>query len=155
MFASVAGIISCAACVNFVRSSFVCRAVFVVTEHHDVPSPVLHVRVAQVAYPVSIDTLHAVRSQGCLSILPKSVQLCVAHQSVSRQAFKPYGSVLRIIIFTKADMYMALIELDSIASATTAKGALDGQFLFRSVFALPFSSCDDRFPIAVPRVQWL
>lgn len=47
------------------------------------------------------------------------------------QIFKPYGDVLKIITFTKADTFQALVQLGTVESAVNAKLFLEGKDMFQ------------------------
>eukprot|EP01098_Paradermamoeba_levis_P008765 TRINITY_DN361_c0_g1_i1.p1 TRINITY_DN361_c0_g1~~TRINITY_DN361_c0_g1_i1.p1 ORF type:complete len:501 (-),score=101.83 TRINITY_DN361_c0_g1_i1:252-1529(-) len=65
---------------------------------------ILLVTVQNVLYPVTIDVLH--------------------------QVFSKYGSILKIVIFSKSAGFQALIQFSDVASALSAKVALDGQNIY-------------------------
>eukprot|EP00117_Sycon_ciliatum_P030876 scpid90865/ scgid3648/ Polypyrimidine tract-binding protein 2; Neural polypyrimidine tract-binding protein; Neurally-enriched homolog of PTB; PTB-like protein len=65
---------------------------------------VLHILIDNMIYPVTLDVLHTI--------------------------FSKYGTVLRIITFTKNGQFQALVELSDSHSASTAKLALDGQNIY-------------------------
>lgn len=68
------------------------------------PSPVLHIRVSRVLYPVTIDTIV--------------------------QVFRSFGDLRRVVIFAKNEQFCALVELESEPAAVAALAALDSQFIY-------------------------
>uniref|UniRef100_A0A672INY6 RRM domain-containing protein n=1 Tax=Salarias fasciatus TaxID=181472 RepID=A0A672INY6_SALFA len=77
------------------------------------PSSVLRVVVDNLAYPVTLDAL------------------C--------QIFSKFGTVLRIIVFTKNSQFQALLQYPDGASAQAAKLSLDGQNIYNSCCTLRIS----------------
>ncbi|XP_076582934.1 polypyrimidine tract-binding protein 1b isoform X1 [Chaetodon auriga] len=77
------------------------------------PSPVLRVVVENLVYPVSLDAL------------------C--------QIFSKFGTVLRIIVFTKNSQFQALLQYPDGASAQAAKLSLDGQNIYNGCCTLRIS----------------
>ncbi|XP_068449022.1 polypyrimidine tract-binding protein 1b isoform X2 [Clinocottus analis] len=77
------------------------------------PSPVLRVVVENLVYPVTLDAL------------------C--------QIFSKFGSVLRIIVFTKNSQFQALLQYADGAAAQAAKLSLDGQNIYNGCCALRIS----------------
>ncbi|KAM8888338.1 polypyrimidine tract-binding protein 1b isoform X1 [Synchiropus splendidus] len=78
-----------------------------------IPSTVLRVVVENLLYPVSLDAL------------------C--------QIFSKFGTVLRIIVFTKNSQFQALLQYQDGASAQTAKLSLDGQNIYNGCCTLRIS----------------
>ncbi|KAF1385232.1 hypothetical protein PFLUV_G00105600 [Perca fluviatilis] len=87
------------------------------TSHVDVaapaPSTVLRVVVENLVYPVTLDAL------------------C--------QIFSKFGTVLRIIVFTKNSQFQALLQYPDGASAQSAKLSLDGQNIYNGCCTLRIS----------------
>ncbi|TDH09002.1 hypothetical protein EPR50_G00103840 [Perca flavescens] len=87
------------------------------TSHVDVaapaPSTVLRVVVENLVYPVTLDAL------------------C--------QIFSKFGTVLRIIVFTKNSQFQALLQYSDGASAQSAKLSLDGQNIYNGCCTLRIS----------------
>ena len=73
----------------------------------------LHIRVSEYMYPISIETLQV--------------------------ALQSYGAILRIVLFLKGHQFMALVEFESVDSAAAAMAAIDGQYLYRYVRVCPIS----------------
>uniref|UniRef100_A0A8C9XN11 Polypyrimidine tract binding protein 1 n=1 Tax=Sander lucioperca TaxID=283035 RepID=A0A8C9XN11_SANLU len=87
------------------------------TSHVDIaappPSTVLRVVVENLVYPVTLDAL------------------C--------QIFSKFGTVLRIIVFTKNSQFQALLQYPDGASAQSAKLSLDGQNIYNGCCTLRIS----------------
>ncbi|XP_056131584.1 polypyrimidine tract-binding protein 1b isoform X2 [Lampris incognitus] len=77
------------------------------------PSPVLRVVVDNLFYPVTLDVLH--------------------------QIFSKFGTVLRIITFTKNNQFQALLQYPDGLSAQNAKLTLDGQNIYNGCCTLRIS----------------
>ncbi|XP_042372567.1 polypyrimidine tract-binding protein 1-like, partial [Plectropomus leopardus] len=77
------------------------------------PSTVLRVVVENLVYPVTLDAL------------------C--------QIFSKFGTVLRIIVFTKNSQFQALLQYPDGASAQSAKLSLDGQNIYNGCCTLRIS----------------
>ncbi|XP_075997643.1 polypyrimidine tract-binding protein 1-like isoform X2 [Genypterus blacodes] len=77
------------------------------------PSPVLRLVVENMLYPVNLDVLY--------------------------QIFSKYGTVLKIIIFTKNEMFQALLQYPDPLNAHNAKLYLDGQNIYNGCCTLRIS----------------
>jgi hypothetical protein len=74
------------------------------------PNSVLRIIIENMIYPITLDVLH--------------------------QIFSKYGSVLRIVTFSKNRQFHALIQYPDTLTATTAKAALDGQNIYNGCCTL-------------------
>ncbi|XP_027025599.1 polypyrimidine tract-binding protein 1b isoform X1 [Tachysurus fulvidraco] len=77
------------------------------------PSPVLRVVVENLFYPVTLDVLH--------------------------QIFSKFGTVLKVITFTKNNQFQALLQFSDGLTAQHAKLALDGQNIYNACCTLRIS----------------
>ena len=106
------------------------------------PSPVLLVSISTPVYPMTIELIHQV------SRARMSVFVCVAfvvlteRRVVRAQVFSQYGDVRKAILFERGGEMRFLVEMGSIASATRAVGALQGQCIYTgtNVMHLQYSS---------------
>lgn len=71
---------------------------------HEAPNPILLATVSNLVYPTTVDVLH--------------------------QIFSKYGTVLKIVTFTKNGNFQALIQFQELSSAIAAKASLDGQNIY-------------------------
>ena len=74
------------------------------------PSPVLRIMIENMIYPITLDTLLLI--------------------------FNKYGQVLKIVTFTKNNLFQSLIQYDSSASGEAAKKALNGQNIYNGCCTL-------------------
>ncbi|XP_051768911.1 polypyrimidine tract-binding protein 1b isoform X5 [Ctenopharyngodon idella] len=95
------------------------------------PSPVLRVIVENLFYPVTLDVLHQVYTSSSLFY---TVTLDVLHQ-----IFSKFGTVLKVITFTKNNQFQALLQFADGLTAQHAKLALDGQNIYNGCCTLRIS----------------
>ena len=74
------------------------------------PSAVLRIMIENMIYPITLDTLLLI--------------------------FNKYGQVLKIVTFTKNNLFQSLIQYDSAASGEAAKNALNGQNIYNGCCTL-------------------
>ncbi|XP_045347083.1 polypyrimidine tract-binding protein 1 isoform X2 [Leopardus geoffroyi] len=104
-------------------------------------SPVLRIIVENLFYPVTLDVLHQVRWLGACG-RPRS---CCRpwgslgggrDHSLLLQIFSKFGTVLKIITFTKNNQFQALLQYADPVSAQHAKLSLDGQNIYNACCTL-------------------
>uniref|UniRef100_A0A8D2KJM6 Polypyrimidine tract-binding protein 1 n=1 Tax=Urocitellus parryii TaxID=9999 RepID=A0A8D2KJM6_UROPR len=97
-------------------------------------SPVLRIIVENLFYPVTLDVLHQVRLRepGAGGHLPGARGSCCP----ALQIFSKFGTVLKIITFTKNNQFQALLQYADPVSAQHAKLSLDGQNIYNACCTL-------------------